>query len=201
MLVGPTGDTAPAGGAGEKTHLHQIGLIDVLEGNCLLIDGSRQGLQAHRAAAVVLNDAGEHPPVDGVQPQVVHLQCRERLVCHRTGNHTPGLHLGKVPHPAQHSVGDAGRATAAAGDLHCAVRLYGNVQQAGRPGDNLRQLLRCVELQAQGHAEAVPQGCGELPCPGGSADQGEAGQIQPDGVGRGPLADDDVDGEVLHGRV
>ena len=73
MLVGPTGDTAPAGGAGEKTHLHQIGLIDVLEGNCLLVDGRRQGLQAHRAAAVVLNDAGEHPPVDGVQPQVVNM--------------------------------------------------------------------------------------------------------------------------------
>ena len=49
------------------------------------------------------------------------------------------------------------------GDLHCAVRLYGNVQQAGRPGDNLRQLLRCVELQAQGYAEAVPQGAESCP--------------------------------------
>ena len=58
MLVGPTGDTAPAGGAGEKTHLHQIGLIDVLEGNCLLIDGSRQGLQAHRPAGKLIDDAG-----------------------------------------------------------------------------------------------------------------------------------------------
>ena len=67
--------------------------------------------------------------------------------------------------------------------------------------DDAGELLRGVELQPQGDAEAVPQGGGELPGPGGGPDEGEAGQVQPDGVGRGALADDDVDGEVLHGRV
>ena len=42
---------------------------------------------------------------------------------------------------------------------------------------------------------------GQGACPGGGADQREPRQIQPDGVGRGALADDDVDGIVLHSRV
>ena len=65
----------------------------------------------------------------------------------------------------------------------------------------IRASSRGVQLQPQGHAEAIPQGGGQLARPGGGPDQGEFRQIQPDGVGRRALADDNVDGEVLHGRV
>ena len=79
--------------------------------------------------------------------------------------------------------------------------LDGDPQNPGTAGDDLAELLRAVELQAEHHPEPVPEGGGELAGPGGGPDEGEPGQVQADGVGRGALADDDVDGKVLHGRV
>ena len=193
---------APAPGRpGQEAQLHQVWLVHVLQGHGLLADGGGQGLQAHGTAAVVLDDGPQHPPVDGVQPQVVDLQRAQGLVRHILGDDAVGLHLGEVPDPAQHPVGDPGRAPAAAGDLIGALRHDVHVQNGGGPGDDLRELLRRVQLQPQRHAEPVPQGRGQLPRPGGGADQGEPGQVQPDGVGAGALAHDDVQGVVLHGRV
>ena len=88
---------------------------------------------------------------------MVHLQGGEGLVGHLTGDDAPRLHLGKVPDPPEHPVGDTGRATAAFGDLHSAVVLDGHLQDARRPGDDAGELLRGVELQPQGDAEPVPQ--------------------------------------------
>ena len=47
----------------------------------------------------------------------------------------------------------------------------------------------------------VPQGAGELACPGRRADQREPRQLQADRIGGGALANDDIDGKILHGRV
>ena len=63
------------------------------------------------------------------------------------------------------------------------------------------ELLRGVQLQAQDHAEAVPQRRGELSGPGGGAHQGELGQVDADRPCRRPLADDDIQGKVLHRRI
>ena len=132
---------------------------------------------------------------------MVDLQGGKGLVCHVPGDDAPSPHLGEVPHPAEHPVGDAGRPPGAACDLHGSLRLDGHLQDPGGPGDDECQLLRRVQFQPEGDAEPVPQGGRQLARPGGGPDQGEPGQIQPDGVGRRALADDDVDGEVLHGRV
>ena len=87
-----------------------------------------------RTAAVVLDDGPQHPPVDGVQPQVVDLQRAQGLVRHILGDDAVGLHLGEVPDPAQHPVGDPGRAPAAAGDLIGALRHDVHVKMAAGPG-------------------------------------------------------------------
>ena len=58
-----------------------------------------------------------------------------------------------------------------------------------------------VELQALDDPEAVPQGRGEEPGPGGGPDQGERGKVELDGAGRRALPDQDVELEVLHRRV
>ena len=63
------------------------------------------------------------------------------------------------------------------------------------------QVLHLVEIHPQHQAEAVPQGRGEEAGPGGGPHQGEVGQLQLHGAGPGPLADDQVQAEVLHGRV
>ena len=123
------------------------------------------------------------------------------MVRHFPGNGAVALDLGKVPDPAQHTVGDAGGAPGAAGDLHGPLRLDGDVQDPGAAGDDQGQLLRGVQLQPQGDAEAVPQWSGQLPGPGGGSDEGKLRQVQPDGIGGGALADDDVERVVLHCRI
>ncbi|CDC72964.1 putative uncharacterized protein [Oscillibacter sp. CAG:155] len=132
---------------------------------------------------------------------MVDLQGAQGVVRHLFRDDAVRLHLGEVPHPPEHPVGDPGRAPAAAGDLIGALRHDVHVQDPGAAGDDLTEFLRGIELQPQRHAEPVPQRRGELPGPGGSPDEGELGQIQPDGVGAGALAHDDVQGVVLHGGI
>ena len=132
---------------------------------------------------------------------MVDLQGAEGLVGHLRRDDAVGLHLGIVPDPPEHAVGDPGGSPAPPGNLIGSVRHDIHPQNASGPGDDPGQLFRSVELQPQCHAEAIPQGGGELPRPGGGADEGEMGQVQADGVGAGPLPHDDVQGVVLHGGV
>ena len=76
-----------------------------------------------------------------------------------------------------------------------------DVEQAGRAADDPLEVLGLVELQVRGEAEPVAQRAGQQPGPGGGADQGERRDLQRDGGGARPLADDDVDPEVLHRHV
>ena len=109
--------------------------------------------------------------------------------------------LREVAHPAQKPIGDTRRAARARRDLPRAGGVDLDAEQGRRAHDDALQLLRGVQLQPQLHAEAVTQRARELPGARRRADERESGQIQPDGVGRGALADDDVDGKVLHGRI
>ena len=70
-----------------------------------------------------------------------------------------------------------------------------------RPADDGVELRRRVVVQPSHEPEPVPQWAGHEPGPGGGADQGEAGQVEPERAGARPLAEDDVELEVLHGRV
>ena len=147
MLIGLGGDAPAPWGAGEEAQLHEVGLVHILQGDRLLVDSGGQGLQAHRPAPVVLDDAPEHPVVDGVQSQVVDLQGGEGLVGHLLGDDAPRPHLGEVPHPPEHPVGDPRGAPGALGDLHGPVGLDGHLQDAGGPCDDEGELLRGVKLQ------------------------------------------------------
>ena len=75
------------------------------------------------------------------------------------------------------------------------------VEQAGAAADDLLQVGGLVELQVRGEAEPVAQRPGQQPGPGGRADEGERREVERDRGGAGPLADDDVDAEVLHRHV
>lgn len=59
-----------------------------------------QGFQTHRTAAVIADDGGEHPAVDGIQTQLVDLLPAQRLIGDFPGDDTVAQHLGKIPHPA-----------------------------------------------------------------------------------------------------
>ena len=69
MLIGKAGGTAAPGGAGQKAHLHQVGLTQVLQRHGLLAQRRRQRFQAHRATVVHLNDGAEQAAVQLVQTQ------------------------------------------------------------------------------------------------------------------------------------
>ena len=53
----------------------------------------------------------------------------------------------------------------------------------------------------RGEAEPVTQRSGERTGPGGGADEGERRDLERNRRGPRPLADDDVDAEVLHRQV
>ena len=65
----------------------------------------------------------------------------------------------------------------------------------------MRELLRGVVVQTIRDAEAVAQGPREEAGARGRADEREVGHVEPDGARGRPLADDDVEEEVLHRRV
>ena len=56
-------------------------------------------------------------------------------------------------------------------------------------------------VEAADEPEPVAQRTGHQPGPGGGPDQGEAGQVETDAARRRALADEDVQLEVLHGRI
>ena len=63
MLIGQAGHAAAAGGAGQHTHLHQVGFAHIFQCYTFLTKVGRQGIQAHRTAAVQLNDGTQHAAV------------------------------------------------------------------------------------------------------------------------------------------
>ena len=70
VVVGQRGDAPAPGGSGQKAKLHQIGFVHIFQGHRFFSDGSRQGLQAHRAAGIVLNGPppgqASCPPLCGI---------------------------------------------------------------------------------------------------------------------------------------
>ena len=72
------------------------------------------------------------------------------------------------------------------------------------PADRLTmagQLVHVVVVEPADEPEAVAQRAGHQPGAGGGPHQGEAGQVEPDAPGGRTLADEDVELEVLHGRI
>ena len=82
-----------------------------------------------------------------------------------------------------------------------AVRGHGRRQQPRAARDDRLQLGRRVEHQAQRDAEAVAQRRRQQPGAGGGADQGEGRQVDAHRARRRPLADHQVELEILHRRI
>ena len=80
VIIGQRGHAAAAGCPRQEAKLHQIRLVHILQRYRLFPDGGSQRFQSHRTAAVVANNGSQHPPVDIIQAQIVHLQATERQV-------------------------------------------------------------------------------------------------------------------------
>ena len=77
----------------------------------------------------------------------------------------------------------------------------GDVQNACRTLNDTAKFLGRIQLETEHDAEAVAQRTGHLTCAGCCADQRKARQVDSYGASRGPLADDDIERVVLHGRI
>ena len=193
--------TRPRGVRARRPDAHQEGLRDLLDGLALLPHRDGQGGDAHRPAAEAAAQHVEHRPVEPVEAGLVDLVELEGRARHRQGHHTVGAHLGVVADPAQQPVGDARRAPRAGGDLGGALGGQLDPEQAGGAVHDEVELVRLVELEVGGEAEAVAQRAGQQAGAGGGADQGERRDLQRDRGRPRSLADDDVDPEVLHRHV
>ena len=129
---------------------------------------------------------------------MVDLQPVERLVRHLPCDNAVCRHLRKIAHAAKDAVGDTRRAAAAAGDLLRPVVLNAYAEDTGAALNDAAELLRRIQLQTENDAEAVAQRRGKLAGACCRADERKFRQIEPNGVRGRSLADDDVDGEVLH---
>src|SRR4051812_28753210 len=190
-----------ARGPREQPGPHQERLAHLLDGVGLLPHGDGEGRDAHRATPEAHHQGLEDGAVEAVQPEVVDVVERERGTGHLAGHPAVGLDLGEVAHAAEQPVGDARCAPRAAGDLRGPVVGQLHAEQGGAAREHELQLGRLVELHLADEAEPVAQRSGEQAGAGGGPHEGERTDLQRDRGGAGPLADDDVDAEVLHRHV
>ena len=98
-----------------------IGLVDFFDGLRFFADRCRDGVHAHRSAAILLEQRQHDLLVDLIEPVAVHFQQVERGLAPPACDVSVGAHLRVIADAAQQAVGDARRAAAAARDLLGAV--------------------------------------------------------------------------------
>ena len=79
MFVSFFGDGAAAGGAFEKSELHEVRLVDLLDGRFLFRERCGDGFEADGAAVKFLDDDGEDIAVGLVEAALIYLKKCERF--------------------------------------------------------------------------------------------------------------------------
>ena len=185
----------------QESQLQQVGLVHVHHGVRLLRHRRRQRLQTHRPAAEALDQRAQQRPVAVVEAQAVDAQPGQRRVGHAGVDRAVAAHLRVVAHAAQQAVGDAGRAARAPRQQHGPV-VADRDRQLGRVRvHQSHEVGGLVELQPLHHPEAVAQRGADQRVARRRAHQCEALDLQPHAARPRPLADQQVQREVLHGRV
>src|SRR5207237_2190477 len=110
---------------------------------------------------------------------------------------TVAANLGVVAHAPQQTVGDAGRAAGAPGDLRDRLRMDLDVEDARRPAHDALQLWLGIEVQPVDGAEAVAQRPAQQTLASGGADAGEVRQRQGRGARPDSLAEHGVESTLL----
>ena len=165
---------APARRAVDEAELDQIRLVDFFDGRRLLVNGRRDGVHAHRPATVFVQQREHDLLVDFVEPVAIHFQQIQRGLGDVFIDMAVGPHLRVITNTPQQPVGDARRATAAAGQLprRPSSSMATSSRRAERSTMRLARLVVMVEPQHQ--AEASAQRRAHQPLARGGADGREA---------------------------
>src|SRR5919201_3846788 len=195
------GNHTPARCALDEAELEEVRLVDVLDRFLLLAERDRERREADRAAAELDRDRVEQLAVGALEADRVHLVQLERLEWDLERDRSLVPDLGDVADPAQDPVRHPRRATGAGGDL--VRRLVDDLdpEDPGRAADDQRELGRLVVAEPERHAEAVAERRRQETGARRRADEREGRQVERERARRGPLADDDVEPEVLERRV
>ena len=202
MAIAGVGQHAPARRALDQALLDEIGLDHVLDHVARFRERRGQRLDADRPAAVVLGDAardsaGPWRRARSRRPRGASARRRRRRRrCARCRRPRRSRAPGASSRPATRGVPRARRAISAAPAV---VR---SISSTPAP----RSTMRCssagaVEIEAQRNAEALAQRRGDQAGARGRADQREGRQVDAHRARRRPLADDEVELEVLHRRI
>ena len=194
--------TRPRGRALQEAELEQIGLVDVLDRLGLLAERDGERREPDRAAAELhRRPRASSVAVEPLEPGLVDLEQLERLVGDRDRDHARVAHLGDVADAAQDAVRDPRRAARAPGDLVGGVGLDLDAEDPRAAPDDRAELLGRVVVEPEREPEAVAQRRRQQAGARGRADERERRQVERQRARRRPLADDDVEPEVLERRV
>ena len=152
----PRSRARPLGAPHDVSDLQQEGLDDLGQRLGLVVDRGGDGLEADGPAAVLLDDRGEEPAVQAVEP-AASTPSRSSASRARPRRDRPvAPHLTVVAHAPEQPVGDARRAPGAARD---GLGAAGSMGASGSTPSARRwsQLLDRVEVQVVEDAEALAQ--------------------------------------------
>ena len=119
----------------------------------------------------------------------------------RVVDNAVAVDVGVVADTFEEAVGDAGRETGAAAEEFGGFGADFSVEDFGGTVDDLGDFGFLVEFETVDVAEAIAERGGERAGASGSADDGEAGEVEADGTCGGTFADNDVEFVIFHGGV
>ena len=97
----------------QESYLHQIRLVNVIDGDRLLADRSGEGVESHGTATVIFDYCLQHSSVDVVKSELVDLEGLESVVCYVGGDGSVTLDQREIPDSLKQSVSYSGSASRA----------------------------------------------------------------------------------------
>ena len=85
---------APAWGAVEQAQLHQVRLVNLLDGVFFLTERRGDGAYSHGPAGIFLDNREQKIAVHVIEPVFVHSQHRQGIASHAECDVTLGAHFG-----------------------------------------------------------------------------------------------------------
>lgn|GEM_PF-5723190 len=201
MAEGVVGSDAAPGGAGEEATLEKERLAHIFDGARIFAGGGGDGFEADGAAFVFFDDAFKDLAIKVIEAEVIDSESIEGMVGDGFGDDAVAIDLGEISDSSEEAVGDAGGASGSFGDGFSALFIDFDPEDCGGSADNVVEGVVVVESEVHDDAESVAEGASEVALAGGSSNDGEGGDIEPNRPCGGALADHDVDFAVFHGGV
>ena len=181
--------------------LHEVGLVHVLDRADVFRQRACERGEPHWPPVELHGQNLQDAVVHRVEPERVDFEEFKGLSCDIFGDHAVAAHLRPIAHALEQAVRQTRCAAAATRDFERALFVDRNVENRRRSVHDVGQLFGRVVLQAERHAEAIAQRPREQTRARGGADEREMGQVEPDRTRGRPLADHDVEHEILERGV